>query len=358
MLEGMEQNDGGCVWGLSSSEHAMRLAATLSMLVCTGAIAGVATVEAYAASPFCADLQGQYAAVLRQSGAGRGNFDDLSRQLFQASAAAQRGNCNRFLFFGPPRSPACPAIMATIGRLQQQLAGARSQGFGLFASNPDFDRARLRDALVQNGCDLPASGGAGRTLCVRLCDGYYFPISNTASRSRYKIDAVVCQSMYADGGQAELYVQPSGSDVDQAVTPSGKRYADQPYAFQYQQSYDAACHSELKMGIAALAARYLNATPITKSGKIATSFSASEVPRTYGIVDVSPPEGTATAAAPTSEPAQPLQPLAPNRPVRLVGDAYYADVFDLSRPAKPIPERKRRLLSTVDAPGASASGGL
>ena len=39
-----------------------------------------------------------------------------------------------------------------------------------------------------------AAGGTYRTVCDRVCDGYYFPISATGTRSRLKQDARVCQS--------------------------------------------------------------------------------------------------------------------------------------------------------------------
>lgn len=364
----------------------------LSALVCAAAIGGGATVEAHADPAVCQVFQDQYVASLRHSGGRAGNVDELNRQLAQAEEAAQSGNCNRFFFFlGPPRSPACPAIMATVGRLQQQLANIGGQRFGLFTSSPDSDRAGLRDALIQNGCSVPqATGGSSRTLCVRVCDGYYFSISYAAPRSRYKIDAAVCQSMYAEAGQAELYVQPSGSDVDQAVAPSGQRYADQPYAFAYRQSYNESCHAELKTGIAALAVRYLNAPPITKDGKDALPMSALDVRLTGGVEDLgltgnpvetvpapassdtdepmtqpdpnrrgvedpsltgSPVETAAPASSGANEPV--TQP-DPNRPVRFVGHAY-DELFDLSRPAKPKPEHKRRVLSTVDTSPASDS---
>jgi hypothetical protein len=40
--------------------------------------------------------------------------------------------------------------------------------------------------------------------------------------------------------------------------------------------------------------------------------------------------------------------------VRFVGDAY-DELFDLGRPAKPVPEHKRWLLPTVDTPKAAES---
>lgn len=308
---------------------------------------GAAAPEAQYHSAFCQGLQSQYVSLRRQSGSGGGNVQVLSRQLRQAQAAAQSGNCTRFFLFArPDRSPACPATMATIGILQRQLLNASGRGFGGFASSPDFERARLRDALIQSGCGIPTTtNGVSRTLCVRVCDGYYFPISNVARRSRYATDAAVCQSMYAEEGQAELFVQSSGAKVDRAVSLDGKRYADQPYAFGYRQSYDMSCHSQLKTGIAALAVRYLNAPPIARNGKANVTIPTSDPKGIDGGEALDATEVSAVAV-PEAEfvrsdeaPASPE----PNRLVRFVGDPYYTKLFDLSRPETMKHERTRTL---------------
>ena len=196
-----------------------------------------------------------------------------------------------------------------------------------------------------------ADGGAGLTKDVRFISDLIDTLE-----AAYNIDAAVCQSMYAEVGQAELFVQPSGSDVDQAVSLSGKRYADQPYAFEYRQSYNESCHSELKTGISALAVRYLNAPPMTKGGKGAQHMSALDANLTGGVEDLSL-AGSPVEAAAAPVPAGAHEPVTepdPNRPVRFVSDAY-DELFDLSRPAKPVPEHRRRSLSTVDTSQASDS---
>ena len=324
-------------------------------------VASLAATAAYADSAFCQGLQNQYLVLQRQSVVGRGDAQTLARKLGQAQAAAQNGKCNRlFLFVSPQRSPACPAIMATIGQLQRQLASARGQGFGGFGSTSDFDQARLRNALIQNGCSIPTAIGSGgsrtRTLCVRVCDGYYFPISNGTRRSRYAIDAAVCQSMYAAEGQAELFVQSSGADVKRAVSLSGKRYADQDYAFGYREAYDAACHSQLKTGISALAVRYRTAPPMTKAGEVVLTISATK-PSDSVQDPVAVEVGSVVVPKANHAPSSDVQPeAAASHSVRLVGDAYYGTLFDLSRAEPMKRERRRRLLRAGDSvPGADPS---
>jgi Protein of unknown function (DUF2865) len=80
-----------------------------------------------------------------------------------------------------------------------------------------------------------------RTLCVRTCDGYYFPISYATNRGRFKTDAAVCKSMYPPG-EAALYVHhTTGEDATQAVSLTGEPLGKLSFAFAYRSSYDHAC---------------------------------------------------------------------------------------------------------------------
>ena len=72
-----------------------------------------------------------------------------------------------------------------------------------------------------------------RTVVVRLCDGYYFPISNSSSRNRFHGDAEQCQLRCQ--GAARLYYMPSGTaDINSALDISGKPYKRLENAFLYR----------------------------------------------------------------------------------------------------------------------------
>ena len=65
-----------------------------------------------------------------------------------------------------------------------------------------------------------ASGATYRTVCVRLCDGYYFPVSFSTLPEPFEQDAEACQSKCA--APAELYYyQNPGAAMDQSM-PSGR----------------------------------------------------------------------------------------------------------------------------------------
>jgi Protein of unknown function (DUF2865) len=313
------------------------LAIAIALPAAVALIAG----EALAQSPICGQLQSDYRALLRQGDSGgRGqqlvDIDRLRQEIAEAQIAAKNGNCQAigFLFLKPRKSPQCPAIMARMGQLQQQLAQVRG---GVFAFNrsPEFERARLRDTLLRNGCNIPQYFAGGyRTLCVRLCDGYYFPISFSTGQNRFPTDAEVCQSMYAQPDQAELFVQRSNGDVDDAASLDGERYGQQLYAFNYRSRYEPACASELTRGIAALGQRYLAARQERRG---APSVTAVLLP--MPVARPTPSEDPETTA--NEEGSFRIRPLrsssdyvaaADNPGIRIIGAAYYADLFDLTKP--------------------------
>ncbi|CAN5212005.1 hypothetical protein BH10PSE9_BH10PSE9_09240 [soil metagenome] len=293
---------------------------------------------------YCERLQSQYLSALRQGGDGPSGatmvqMDSLSRQLAAAQVAAQRNNCNGGFIFGPPPSRACPAIRADINRLSRELSQLRGgNNFGLFGFySPQQEAARLRDVLAESGCAVPDSYGGTRTLCVRICDGYYFPINAQANSTRFQTDAMACQSMYAEGGQAELFVQPGGADIQDATSiATGKRYGDLSNALLYREAYVPACATQLKTGIAALVSRYLALLP-RKRAAIIAALKRPMPPVPKGRPPASEDPETLTnldgrfRIAPVMAEAVPLVADAASKAVRMVGAAYYADLFNLEK---------------------------
>ncbi len=85
-----------------------------------------------------------------------------------------------------------------------------------------------------------ASPTTYRTVCVRLCDGFYFPISGATTRGRFYRDAKVCQE--SCGSEARLFYLPRGSDdVEHMTDLSGRGYGHLPQAFLYRKELVAGC---------------------------------------------------------------------------------------------------------------------
>jgi len=96
------------------------------------------------------------------------------------------------------------------------------------------DRA-LQDLLTDpDEAPLPR-GGAYRTMCVRTCDGYFFPMSNAASVSDFERDRKNCESSCPGADVQVFYTQ--GMDDDSAgmiSVATGRPYSELPSAYLYK----------------------------------------------------------------------------------------------------------------------------
>jgi hypothetical protein len=122
---------------------------------------------------------------------------------------------------------------------QYRQAAAQPQRGGLFESLFGSNSQVFSGTIVQ-GENTPQGSGY-RTVCVRVCDGYYYPISYSASPSKFPEDERACQaSCPATEAQLFTYRNP-GEDINQAVSQGGQLYTALPNAFKYRQAFDNAC---------------------------------------------------------------------------------------------------------------------
>lgn len=92
----------------------------------------------------------------------------------------------------------------------------------------------------QDGHSDDRSSGSYRTICVRMCDGYYFPVSNATTKAGFYSDQRKCQSTC--GEDARLFHHPASStNVDQAVDNSGRMYGHLQTAFLYRKKLVSGC---------------------------------------------------------------------------------------------------------------------
>lgn len=97
--------------------------------------------------------------------------------------------------------------------------------------NPDVDPA----ADFHNG-----KSSTFRTYCVRLCDGYFWPISFSTTSDRFDQDEAQCAA--ACGSPARLFVhRMPGGGPGTMVTPEGLAYSALKTAFAFRTQYDAQC---------------------------------------------------------------------------------------------------------------------
>jgi hypothetical protein len=84
------------------------------------------------------------------------------------------------------------------------------------------------------------NGGSYRTVCVRLCDGYFFPVSFATTPEHFTRDSAACSARC--GSPARLYVYPNpGGEPEQMIGLDGKPYSALKSAFLFRTNYDASC---------------------------------------------------------------------------------------------------------------------
>jgi hypothetical protein len=78
-----------------------------------------------------------------------------------------------------------------------------------------------------------------RTVCVRTCDGSFFPISFSTTRKNFQTDQAKCT---ASCGDARLYAYRNpGSGIDEAIDISGRAYTALPMAFAFKKKVVEGC---------------------------------------------------------------------------------------------------------------------
>ncbi len=82
--------------------------------------------------------------------------------------------------------------------------------------------------------------GHYRTVCVRLCDGYYFPISFSTTWDRFARDEQICQSKCAS--ETRLFYHSSNDpNAETLKDRDGNPYEDLVNAFVYRTEYKPSC---------------------------------------------------------------------------------------------------------------------
>lgn len=102
----------------------------------------------------------------------------------------------------------------------------------------------------------PATPNTVRTLCVRACDGYYFPISFSTSKKYLEADEATCQRL-CPAGDAALYYHSRRAGPETMVSIDGAPYTDLPNAFRYRKELDRSCTCGTPLPISEAAAEIL-----------------------------------------------------------------------------------------------------
>jgi hypothetical protein len=129
---------------------------------------------------------------------------------------------------------------ALIGQLAQNNCGQQYQAAAAQAGPGGFLDALFGGTIINSGGD-GAPSGTYRTVCVRTCDGYYFPVSYSAVPNRFPDDQRACQRECPATETALYTYRNPGEDINQAVSLGGQPYTALPNAFRYRKEYSGAC---------------------------------------------------------------------------------------------------------------------
>lgn len=204
--------------------------------------------------------QQQYQQLLAQYQRERANYDAAYYRVQQAGCA---------VLFRRLAPPACEPMLQDLDRRSATIAQLEAGLRSVDPAQTTNTRTNLLRALAANNCGAqyapyavrqpqglldrlfgpPINGPLAnvplvstyRTVCVRSCDGAFFPISFSTTPAQFETDAATCRAQCPEG-DARLYVHLNpGETMEQAVDLDGRPYTAMPAAFAFRDAYNPTC---------------------------------------------------------------------------------------------------------------------
>jgi hypothetical protein len=334
-------------------------------------------------NPICPRLEAQLATIDRGGSSDPAKDDQIRR--YQDAAARQQGELERIraqakrmgcdssgffsLFNGQsaqcgPVNTQIQQMRANLDQITSSLEQLRSGGFN---ADRDNQRRSVLIALAQNNCGpqyanaVPAPGGflsnlfgggvtnptvpgdvgppsgTYRTVCVRTCDGGYFPISFATVPTRFADDEKTCKAL-CPATEAALYAYRNpGEDINQAISVNGAPYSALPNAFRFRSEFNPSCSCKAPGQTWSDALKSIDekAAAEQQGDIIVTEESAKKMqrpqpgkPAPANAKKGATPQATTTSATPPAETSnppteqQPASTPANNKQIRSVGPTF------------------------------------
>jgi hypothetical protein len=337
----------------------------------------------------CARLQQAIASRHGSSGA-QAAAERQRAELARTEATARSLGCEnrKFLFFGSNPPPQCGELNGQIARMQANLADLEARAGGgagdliarynaecgnapprptnfleaLFGGVAKLAAPLQQQPQMEARFEQPEEGGtlqprppgekgqveahAGSyAVCVRTCDGSFFPVSYSGAGSRGDSLEEVCRALCPNADVA-LYSFPFGGTIEEAESASGEPYANLPNAGKFEQSDDPSCSCRRKgeswaEALADAEARYGH----EKHDIIVTPEKSAEMarpiidPKAKPVVDPKAKPGAPVVAGPAAAPGATPAADAANAPVLDINGAdtkLSAETATVSREASGI----------------------
>lgn len=153
-------------------------------------------------------------------------------------AALDANDCNgRVVASGDDRRKLPPAISDEPASLLQQIFGGQVTENKLKKQErqvASVDKQRTENNGQSITLDSVGPTGLYRTLCVRTCDGYYFPVSFSTVSSHFPVDEKACASMCPAAETQLFYHSVPDEEPEQMVSLAKEPYASTATAFKYR----------------------------------------------------------------------------------------------------------------------------
>ena len=170
--------------------------------------------------------------------------------------------------------------------------------------------------------DDPARGGS-KLVCVRTCDGGFFPLAISARRSGPEGMADMCRAL-CPNVETKPYTYFSSADIDQAVSLDGTPYKALPNALRFRTKFDPTCTCK----------------PPDKSWVQALAEAEALLGRSRSDIVVTPEKAEELSRASTAAPKAPPGKTPPGKP---------------GAPAKPEVDRTLAIEAAANAAAPTAS---
>lgn len=154
-------------------------------------------------------------------------------------AALDANNCNgQVITTALTAKKLPPPLSANTKTLFQQLFGSDDSDEAKAPQNPAKLRQVSDQPIENNGVSqilsLGGPGGSYRTLCVRTCDGYYFPVSYSTNSSHFPVDEKACSAMCPATETKLYYHSVPDQEPEEMISLAREPYSSLPNAFQYR----------------------------------------------------------------------------------------------------------------------------
>ncbi|MEE4012491.1 DUF2865 domain-containing protein [Roseibium sp. FZY0029] len=194
-------------------------------------------------------MKANLAAIDRQLAKSGGGSSKNAKRVRQIRASLGKQNCNapsrdarQHNTDGENKPQSLLArIFSPQQRVEQQsVEQPRVERTSATTGDREIASVRRQIGSESKRYSLP-SGGAFRTVCVRTCDGYFFPVSFSTGKNHFAYDEARCSEI-CPAAETELYVYRNpGGDQSQMMSLAGQLYSEQPFAYRYKSEFVEGC---------------------------------------------------------------------------------------------------------------------